>query len=206
MRFSYLAYAFEIILRNFGFIILTPIIFSIYYKEYSSIIPFIITASISIIIALLLRFLNKNNNIENLNDIKKNEGLFIVAMSWVVAGIIASLPYMFYGMSPIDALFESASGITTTGATICSGVDYPHAIYFWRALTQWLGGMGIIVLFIAILPQFAVAGRQMFYAEMPGPSEEKFTPRVRNTASALWKVYTVLTIVLTLFLTLAGMV
>ena len=205
MRLSYLAYAFEIIFRYFGFIILTPIVFSFVFKEYESIIPFLITATISIVLANLLKLLLRKTNIENLNDIKKSEGLFIVAVSWIVAGLIASLPYMFYGMSLIDALFESASGITTTGATICTGGEYPHAIYFWRALTQWLGGMGIIVLFIAILPQFAIAGRQMFFAEMPGPNEEKFTPRVRNTASALWKIYAIMTLILTVLLSLAGM-
>ena len=112
---------------------------------------------------------------------------------------------MFYGMCPIDALFESTSGITTTGASICGNIDYPKAIYFWRALTQWIGGMGIIVLFIAVLPQFAVAGRQMFFAESPGPTEDKFTPRIRSTASALWKIYIFMTLLETILLKIAGM-
>lgn len=205
MRKDYLAYAFQIVLFNLGAIILLPILFSLYYKEYSSILPFIVASSISILLGLTLKLFTKSSEVENLNDIKKSEGLFIVVTSWLLAGFIAALPYLFYGMSPIDALFESASGITTTGASICTGMDYPKAIFFWRSLSQWLGGMGIIVLFIAILPQFAVAGRQMFFAESPGPTEDKFTPRVRNTASALWKVYTVLTLIETLFLKLAGM-
>lgn len=205
MRINYLAYAFEIILKYFGFIILTPIFFSLYYKEYTSIIPFMITAMLSIGLSLLLKFLLKNSKIDNLNDVKKSEGLFIVATSWILGGLISSLPYIFYGMCPIDALFESTSGITTTGASICGNIDYPRAIYFWRALTQWLGGMGIIVLFIAVLPQFAVAGRQMFFAESPGPTEDKFTPRIRSTASALWKVYIIMTLIETILLKLVGM-
>lgn len=205
MRINYLAYAFEIILRYFGFVIFTPVIFSLYYKEYTSIIPFAITAALSITLSLLLKFIFRNSKVENLNDVKKSEGLFIVAASWILGGLIAALPYMFYGMCPIDALFESTSGITTTGASICGNIDYPKAIYFWRALTQWIGGMGIIVLFIAVLPQFAVAGRQMFFAESPGPTEDKFTPRIRSTASALWKIYIFMTLLETILLKIAGM-
>ena len=122
-----------------------------------------------------------------------------------MAGLISSLPFMFYGMNVIDALFESTSGITTTGASICAGFSYPKAIFFWRSLIQWLGGMGIIILFIAILPQFAVAGRQMFFAESPGPTEDKFTPRIRNTASALWKIYASLTFIQIICLIIVGM-
>ncbi|MCD8377958.1 MAG: TrkH family potassium uptake protein [Candidatus Gastranaerophilales bacterium] len=205
MRINYLAFAFQIILRNFGFMALTPVFFAVFYKEYSSILPFVVTFAITILISFTLKILFSKSTPENLNDIKKSEGLFIVSASWILGGIIASLPYLFYGMGLIDAFFEASSGITTTGASICSGIDYPKSIYFWRALTQWLGGMGIIVLFIAILPQFAVAGRQMFFAESPGPTEEKFTPRIRSTATALWKIYTGLTLLETILLKLAGM-
>ncbi len=205
MRLNYLTYAFEIILRHFGFILLTPCIFSVYFREYDSAVPFVVTAFIAFFLSFLLKSMIGKQHIENMNDIKKSEGLFIVTMSWLIAGLISALPFMFYGMNIIDALFESASGITTTGASICTRFDYPKAIFFWRALTQWLGGMGIIILFIAILPQFAVAGRQMFFAESPGPTEDKFTPRIRNTAFALWKIYTSLTIVQVFLLTIAGM-
>lgn len=205
MRLNYLTYAFEIILRHFGFILLTPCIFSIYFKEYDSAVPFVVTAFISFFVSFLLKSIIGKKHLENMNDIKKSEGLFIVATSWIIAGLFASLPFMFYGMNIIDALFESTSGITTTGASICAGFNYPKAIFFWRALTQWLGGMGIIILFIAILPQFAVAGRQMFFAESPGPTEDKFTPRIRNTASALWKIYATLTVIQIFLLTIAGM-
>ena len=126
-------------------------------------------------------------------------------ISWIVFGVISAIPYTFYGISFINALFESVSGITTTGATILTNFEYPHAFFFWRSLTQWLGGLGIIVLFIAILPQFAVAGRQMFFAEAPGPTEDKFTPRIRNTASALWKVYAGITISEIILLMIFGM-
>jgi trk system potassium uptake protein len=128
-----------------------------------------------------------------------------VSLSWLAFGVVCAIPYLFYGLSPVDSLFESVSGITTTGATILENFDYPRTIMFWRSFTQWLGGMGIIVLFVAILPQFAVAGRQMFFAETPGPTEDKFTPRIKNTASALWIVYAGLTVICTICLWLAGM-
>lgn len=195
MRLNYLANAIGLIMIYIGLVILAPIIAAIFYQEYSSIIPFVCASLISIIMGLGFRNLIKDaSKLDNLNDIKKAEALFIVAVSWMVFGVISAIPYLFYGIHPLDALFEAVSGITTTGATILTNFNYPHAFFFWRSLTQWLGGLGIIVLFIAILPQFAVAGRQMFFAEAPGPTEDKFTPRIRNTASALWKVYAGLTI------------
>ena len=206
MRLNYLANAIGLIMIYIGIVILSPIAVALYYKEYSSVVPFATAALISILTGLALRkFVKEASQVDSLNDIKKAEALFIVAVSWIVFGIISGTPYLFYGISPVDALFESVSGITTTGATILTNFNYPHAFFFWRGLTQWLGGLGIIVLFIAILPQFAVAGRQMFFAETPGPTEDKFTPRIRNTASALWKVYAGITIVQIILLVIAGM-
>lgn len=205
MRQNYLAYAFETIFKYFGIILLIPCIFSIYFKEYESAVPFVTTSFISFFLSFLAKSLISKNKLENLNDIKKSEGLFIVTTSWLTAGLISAIPFLFYDLSFIDAIFEAASGITTTGASICTGFNYPKAIFFWRGFMQWLGGMGIIILFIAILPQFAVAGRQMFYAESPGPTEEKFTPRIKNASSALWKIYIALTIIQTGLLILAGM-
>ena len=205
MRKSYLAYAFEIILRSFAIMVLVPTLIGIIYKQYDSILPFVSASAIAYGFSIICRFIHRSANIENLNDIKKSECLFIVVMAWILAGIIACIPYLFFGIPPIDAFFEAISGITTSGASINANMDYPKAVFFWRSLTQWLGGMGIIVLFIAILPQFAVAGRQMFFAESPGPTEEKFTPRIRSTAFSLWKIYTFLTILETILLSIVGM-
>ena len=206
MRLNYLAKAISIIMTYIGMVILSPIIIAFIYKDYYSIIPFLSASIISTTAGFIIKKLfPKVSELENLNDIKKGEALFIVAISWVIFGIMCAIPYLFYNLSPLDSLFESISGITTTGATILTNFDYPKAFFFWRSLTQWLGGLGIIVLFIAILPQFAVAGRQMFFAEAPGPTEDKFTPRIRNTASALWKVYAGLTIFEIILLKIAGM-
>lgn len=206
MRLNYLADAIGLTMIYIGLVILIPIAVAVCYGEYGSIIPFLTASIISASLGFIFRKSVPNSeNIDNLNDIKKAEALFIVACSWVVFGLTASIPYLFYGLSPINALFEAVSGITTTGATILTHFDYPHAFFFWRSFTQWLGGLGIIVLFIAILPQFAVAGRQMFFAEAPGPTEDKFTPRIRNTASALWKIYAGLTLLEIILLKFAGM-
>ena len=206
MRLNYLANAIGMILKYIGFVILIPIIVAIIYKDYISILPFLTAGKASISLGYALRkFIKNAYRIENLNDIKKSEALFIVAFSWIIFGIVSGLPFIFYGLHPVDAIFEAVSGITTTGATILTNFDYPKTFFFWRSLTQWLGGLGIIVLFIAILPQFAVAGRQMFFAEAPGPTEDKITPRIRNTASALWKIYAGLTFLQVILLHAAGM-
>ncbi len=206
MRLNYLANALGLILKYIGLVILIPVIVAVIYKDYSSIYPFLISGFASIAAGHILRKCVKDAyTIENLNDIKKSEALLVVALSWILFGVISGLPYLFYGLTPTDAMFEAVSGITTTGATILTTYDYPEAFFFWRSLSQWLGGLGIIVLFIAILPQFAVAGRQMFFAEAPGPTEDKITPRIRNTAGALWKIYAGLTVVEVIMLHYTGM-
>lgn len=206
MRLNYVANALSETMRYTGFVILVPVLVALYCHDFNSIFPFV-TASLVAILGswVLKRIVPNTRNLENLNDIKKDEALFIVAFSWIVFGLISAIPYLFYGLSPLNSLFEAVSGITTTGATILTHFDYPKAFFFWRAFTQWLGGLGIIVLFIAILPQFAVAGRQMFFAEAPGPTEDKFTPRIRNTASALWRIYLGLTVLEIVLLYLAKM-
>lgn len=206
MRLNYIANALSVSMRYTGIVLLVPVAVALFYQDFNSILPFLVASFVAETIGFALRNLVPNTkSLENLNDIKKDEGLFIVAISWISFGLLVSIPYLFYGLSPLNAIFEAVSGITTTGATILTHFDYPKAFFFWRAFTQWLGGLGIIVLFIAILPQFAVAGRQMFFAEAPGPTEDKFTPRIRNTASALWKIYAGLTILEIILLYLAKM-
>ena len=120
------------------------------------------------------------------------EGFFIVSLGWISAALYGSLPYLFQGVMPsfADALFETMSGFTTTGATVIRNIDpLPHGILLWRALTQWLGGMGIIILVVAILPFLGVGGRQLFRAEVPGPVKDKLTPRIIETARTLWMIY-----------------
>ena len=204
MRISYIFNALSLVLRYLSLIILLPIFVAIYYLDWNSITPFVVTSLIALLIGVLIR--NKKIAFDDLNDLKRTEGLAIVTLSWIVFALITSIVYLFYGFSPINALFEATSGITTTGATILTDFSiYPKTMFFWRSFTQWIGGMGIIIMFIAILPQFAVAGRQMFFAEATGPVKDKFTPRIKNTAITLWGVYILLTIAEIICLKFAGM-
>lgn len=206
MRLKYLAYTLSLAMMYFSIVLMIPVAVALIYGEINAILPFCAAGAIVFILSLILRkTIAGVSEIDSINDIKKSEGLCVVTFCWIFAGIFAAVPYLFFGFSPINAFFEATSGITATGATILTNFDYPHALFFWRSLTQWLGGMGIIVLFIAILPQFAVAGRQLFFAEAPGPTEDKFTPRIKNTASSLWKVYFGMTILAILLLKVNGM-
>jgi trk system potassium uptake protein len=196
--------ALGLILIGFGIILLSPIIIAVLEKEYSSVLPFIIASIFSIVLGIALKWWG--GWINNFDNIRKTDGLLIVSLTWVVTGISGAIPYLFYGLTPLDAYFESISGLTTTGATILTDFSqYPKDFFFWRSLSQWLGGMGIIVLFIAILPQFAVAGRKIFFAEAPGPTEEKITPRIASTAKALWSIYVILTVLEIVLLYFSGM-
>ncbi len=129
-------------------------------------------------------------------DLTVREGYAVVALAWITVAVAGAIPYLLAGVieSPAAALFESVSGFTTTGATVFADVEsLPRGVLFWRAATQWLGGMGIVLLGVAILPFLGVGGMQLFRAEVPGPTKERLTPRIRHTASTLWYVYAGLT-------------
>lgn len=140
-------------------------------------------------------------------DPGRRESLIGVLLLWLVLPLVGGVPFaVTAGMSPLDAAFESMSGFTTTGATVLiTFAEFPASLFMWRALTQWLGGVGIIVIFIAVFPPFGVAGRQLFFAEVPGPTEERLTPRLRNTATAVLLVYILLTVLCSLSYAVAGM-
>ncbi len=141
-------------------------------------------------------------------EVKKKEGYIIVTFGWIVMSISGMLPYIFSGAIPdiTNAFFETISGYTTTGASIMDDIEaMPEGILFWRSLTHWIGGMGIIVLAIAILPLLGIGGMQLFAAEAPGPSADKLHPRITDTAKRLWLIYFGYTVVETILLKLAGM-
>lgn len=144
------------------------------------------------------------------HDLKPKEGFLIVVLFWTVLGSVGAMPFMFAEqphLSVTDAFFESFSGLTTTGATTLLGLDsLPKAILFYRQMLQWFGGMGIIVLAVAILPILGVGGMQLYRAEMPGPlKDHKMRPRIAETAKTLWLIYVLLTVACALALWLAGM-
>ncbi|WFB35420.1 potassium transporter TrkG [Kiritimatiellota bacterium B12222] len=141
-------------------------------------------------------------------NLSRKDGFAIVTFGWLCVGAVGALPYLFTGAIPsvADALFETMSGFTTTGSTILSDIELlPRGIIFWRSFTQWLGGMGVLLLCVAILPFLGVGGMQIYRAEMPGPSKDRLTPRIGNTAKLLYGVYLLLTVVQTGLLMCAGM-
>ncbi|MBL0379658.1 MAG: TrkH family potassium uptake protein [Desulfofustis sp. PB-SRB1] len=183
---------------------MSPITVALIEHEPEAIAPFVWASAIAISLGFLCRKMGGGRT--NFDRLKRNEGMLIVCLAWLSAAAVTAIPYLFFGLSPLDAYFEAMSGITTTGATILLDFSgYPRCFFFWRSLSQWLGGMGIIVLFVAILPQFKVAGRQLFFAEAPGPTEERVTPRITQTAKALWFVYVSLTLLEIGALVWAGM-
>ncbi len=142
------------------------------------------------------------------NELRHRDGFAIVALGWLTLSLVGSLPFMLAGALPglTDAFFETASGFTTTGATVLRDVEsLPRGLLFWRSMTHWLGGMGIIVLALAILPLLRVGGMQLFRAEVPGPTKDKLAPRIQSTAKLLWSVYFLLSAVQTLLLVLGGL-
>ncbi len=140
-------------------------------------------------------------------EIGHREGFAIVGIGWLAAAALGALPYWLSGRIPdyVDAYFESMSGFTTTGSTILPQVEVlGPSLLFWRALTHWLGGMGIIVLSLAILPILGIGGMQLFQAEMPGPTKDRLAPRIQDTARILWGVYLILTVSEIILLMVAG--
>lgn len=141
-------------------------------------------------------------------DLGTRDGFGVVTFGWSAVALVGSLPFVLSGAVPsvTDAVFETMSGFTTTGASILNDIEaLPAGVAFWRCFVQWLGGMGIIVLSLAILPMLGVGGMQLYQAEAPGPTVEKLTPRIRQTAGLLWSVYLVLTVMEAVALRLAGM-
>jgi len=141
-------------------------------------------------------------------DLSHREGFALVALGWISATFFGALPYLFTGTfeSLADACFETASGFTTTGSTVLTDIQKnPYGILFWRNLTQWIGGMGIILLSLAVLPFLGVGGMQLYKAEVPGPTADKLRPRISQTARILWEVYVLISAVQVLVLLLGGM-
>lgn len=178
-------------------------IWSFYYDEDWTALA--ISAGVTFAAGVGLRLINFGNKNK---DVKKSDGFLIVTSGWVFMSFFGSLPYVISGYIPdvTDAFFETISGFTTTGATILTDIEsLPKALLFWRSMTHWLGGMGIIVLTIAILPLLGVGGMQLFVAEAPGVTPDKLHPRITETAKRLWLIYFALTAIETALLSFAGM-
>ncbi len=164
-----------------------------------------LSAAITFLAGLLLFFLTRR---EKKTELKHRDGFAAVTFSWVLMALFGGLPYMLSGVCPslTDAYFEAMSGFTTTGSSVLSHLeDVPKGIMFWRCLTQWMGGMGIIVFSLAILPMLGAGGMQLFKAEVPEIAVEKLRPRIIDMAKSLWSIYAGFTAVLIILLVMAGM-
>jgi trk system potassium uptake protein TrkH len=191
-----------LLLFNGGFMIIATIV-SLIYKDGAT-FDMALAAAVTLFIGLFLMFTTK----EHKKEVKRKEGYLIVALGWIIMSLSGMLPYLFSDAIPTvtNAFFETISGYTTTGASILDDIEsLPEGILFWRSLTHWIGGMGIIVLAIAILPLLGIGGMQLFAAEAPGPSADKLHPRITDTAKRLWYIYVGYTVAETVLLKLAGM-
>ena len=191
-----------LILFNGGFMLLSALI-SLIYRDGVT-VSLLVAAFITLTLGGLSMIFTRNPT----KEMNKREGYIVVALGWVIMALTGALPYVVTGSIPsfTNAFFETMSGYTTTGASILNDIEaMPKGILFWRSLTHWIGGMGIIVLAIAILPLLGIGGMQMFAAEAPGPSADKLHPRITDTAKRLWLIYFGFTAAQTLLLNVAGM-
>lgn len=183
-------------------LMIPSLLVALYYGSYdwkALLISIIITGLIGLAMSRLSRYKD---------DIHAKEGMAIVGFGWILVSIFGALPFIFSGTIPhwVDAFFETVSGFTTTGASIVDDIEsFPRGILFWRSFTHWVGGMGILVFTVALLPMLGIGGFQIYKTESPGPAPDRIVPRVRDTAKILYTIYTVITIVQIILLVLGGM-
>ncbi|MYB95659.1 TrkH family potassium uptake protein [Candidatus Poribacteria bacterium] len=196
---------------------LLPLVVALYYRStvdeiQSDLMAFVISAVITLIVGLILRFSMRARQ----EELGIREGFAVVALGWVTVALFGTLPYLFADVFHVDgrslwtefsfSYFEAMAGFSTTGATVLTEIEHlSHAMLFWRSFSHWLGGMGIVVLAVAILPMLGIGGMQLFRAEAPGPQTDRLTPRIAQTAKLLWGVYLLLSVLETVLLMLGGM-
>ena len=178
-----------------------PIVAALYFSE--PVMPFLAAGVIALLLGLPAALGIRPESMR----IRPRDGFSIVTGAWLLASLFGALPYVTTGaLTPVDALFESVAGFTTTGSTVMTQIEsMPRSLLHWRALTQWIGGMGIVVFTIALMPILGIGGMQLFKAEVPGPVTEKIRPRVAETARRLWFIYVGLTVIEGVLLWTAGL-
>jgi trk system potassium uptake protein TrkH len=207
MRFDRIARLLGTLIIFVGLSMLLPAGIALLYEEWGSLASFGWSIGATVAVGVGLRWLGRGD----LGTIYRREALVVVAIGWTSLGIFGALPYLLDGTfsSPVDAYFEATSGFTTTGATVLDNIDGSgspsHAIHFWRCFTHWLGGMGIVVLFVAIFPQMGVGGKLLYKSEVPGPITEGLRPKIRETSSLLYRIYVTLTLACMVALMAVGM-
>ena len=200
-NFKLISRVFGILLLIESFFILISGVVAVIYRE-SALWSFLISTVVTAGIGALMVY----NGRTFANQIGKREGFLIVSFSWVLFSLFGMLPFLISGSieTVTDAFFETMSGFTTTGATILTNIDsLPKSILFWRSIIQWLGGMGIIVFTLAVMPIFRPGGIQLFHSEVPGLTQAKIRPRIQHTAIRLWTTYLAITLICAGFLRLS---
>ena len=202
MNFKALLKLFSILVMFFSISFIVPIITSFIYKD-GALSIFVITFSIVFMVGFLGWLISKNNT----EEMTHKDGFLVITLFWIVLSSAGSIPFILSGMTFIDSFFESMSGITTTGATVIPNLSVlPESLLLYRQLLQWMGGMGLIVLAIAVMPLLGIGGGQLYKTEIPGAmNDQKLTPRIKETAQALWLIYLLLTIFCSVFYFFAGM-
>jgi len=205
MNLKQILRAVSVLLVIIAFFMLIPVFIALWEKEKWLISYFLIPAGCMLVLSIcVLLFLPRPERY----TVSTRDGFVFVSLGWVLAAFFSALPFYLSGAIPefVDAFFETMSGYTTTGASILKEIEgLPKSILFWRSLTHWLGGMGIVVLTVAIFPLLGVGGLQLIKAEAPGPTVDKITPKVAQTAKLLWFIYTGMTVGETLLLMAGGM-
>lgn len=205
MRLAFVVHTTGTLVRLFSPALLAPAAVAAYYGEWRDAAGFLVAVAATATTGIVMRAA-AGRIPDDIERLRRIEGLAIVAGTWLLIAHLSGIPYIWVGLGPIDALFEAMSGLTTTGATVFTDFSrFGRGIFFWRAMTQWLGGVGVIALFIAVLPRLAIGGRELFFAEAAGPTDEKLTPQLRQTAIRLWNLYLALTAAQTGALVIAGM-
>ena len=202
MNFKALLKLFSILVMFFSISFIVPIITSFIYKD-GALSIFVITFSVVFMVGFLGWLISKNNT----EEMTHKDGFLVITLFWIVLSSAGSIPFILSGMTFIDSFFESMSGITTTGATVIPNLSVlPESLLLYRQLLQWMGGMGLIVLAIAVMPLLGIGGGQLYKTEIPGAmNDQKLTPRIKETAQALWLIYLLLTIFCSVFYFFAGM-
>ncbi|MFO7686820.1 MAG: TrkH family potassium uptake protein [Desulfobacterales bacterium] len=203
MRWRYVLNVIGLLTLFSGLTMLAPLWVGVFFDD-ASVLPLSMAIGVALLFGLVLHLAFRRVKVEVLTP---REAMAIVALGWVAIGAFGALPFLLgMDLAPVDAVFESVSGFTTTGSTILTDIEsVPKGLLFWRSQTQWLGGMGIIVLSIAILPFLKLGGMQLYKAEVPSPVPDRLRPHIRDTAKVLWKVYALFTLVQVLLLLLGGM-
>lgn len=213
MRLTRIAKLVGILTIVVGFSMALPLLVALYYSEWVTVRSFLISIAFTVAAGFAMTTYGRGQ----LGTVFRREALLVVGVSWVITGLFGAMPFFLESLAsdaitsfdnPVDALFESISGFTTTGSTVLTGNEFAlvsKGLHFWRCFTHWLGGIGIVVIFVAVFPQLGVGGKVLFKSEVAGPITEGLKPKIRETGRTLFRIYLTLTLLCMVALMAAGL-